>query len=98
MPTSLVMTFIGRDRQGLGHSIASRVAAQGGAWLESKLARLAGEFAGIVRVEAPTEKVEALKASLGELEAEGLRVTIQTSAAAEPDKRAGVKIELICLD
>ena len=98
MPTSLVMTFIGRDRPGLVNAIASRVAAQGGAWLESKLARLAGEFAGIVRVEAPAGKVEALKAALSELAAEGLRVTVETSSAAEPEIRANVTLDLLCLD
>ena len=98
MPTSLVMTFIGRDRPGLVSSIASRVAAHGAAWLESWLARLAGHFAGIVRVEAAAEKIEALSAALRELEREGLRVTIEAGASAETKKRANVKLELLCLD
>jgi glycine cleavage system regulatory protein len=98
MPTSLVMTFIGLDRPGLVSSIASRVAAHEGAWLESRLARLAGHFAGIVRVEAAAEKIEALSAALRELEREGLRVTIEASAAPAQEKRASVKLELLCLD
>ena len=98
MPVSLVMTFIGRDRPGLVNAIASRVAAHGAAWLESRLARLAEHFAGIVRVAAPPEKIEALTAALRELEREGLRVTIEAGASTEPEKRAGVKLELLCLD
>jgi glycine cleavage system regulatory protein len=62
------------------------------------LARLAGEFAGIVRVEAPAARVAALTASLRELETQGLRVTIAASHADEEVKRAGVKLELLCLD
>jgi len=98
MLCTLVMTFIGRDRPGLVNMIASRVADEGGAWLESRLARLAGEFAGIVRVEAPAARVAALTASLRELETQGLRVTIAASHADEEVKRAGVKLELLCLD
>ncbi len=98
MPTSLVMTFIGRDRPGLVKAIANRVAAGGGAWMESRLARLAGEFGGIVRGEAPQDRIAALTAALGALETEGLRVTIQSSAAAPEDRRALVTLELIGLD
>jgi len=98
MPSTLVMTFIGRDRPGLVNTIASRIAAEGGAWLESKLARLGGEFAGIVRVESPSDKVAALTAALRELEAQGFRVTIEASQAVEETKRASMKLELLCLD
>ena len=98
MPASLVMTFIGQDRPGLVNVIASRVAAHSAMWLESKLARLAGEFAGIVRVEAPDDKVEALTASLRQLEADGLVVTVHPASSAPDEKRASVRLELLCLD
>jgi len=53
----LVMTFVGTDRPGLVNAISACVADNGGGWLESRLARLAGQFAGIVRIEAPTASV-----------------------------------------
>jgi glycine cleavage system regulatory protein len=82
MTTPLVLTFVGRDRPGLVNAISERVASAGGTWLESRLARLAGEFAGIVLVAAPEDKFEALAAALAGLETAGLRVTISPSAPA----------------
>ena len=82
MTTPLVLTFVGRDRPGLVNAISERIAAAGGTWLESRLARLAGEFAGVVLVAAPQDKFEALAATLAGLETAGLRVTISPSVAA----------------
>jgi glycine cleavage system regulatory protein len=84
MTTPLVLTFVGRDRPGLVNAISERVAAAGGTWLDSRLARLAGEFAGIVLVAAPEDKLEALAGALSGLETAGLRLTISPSAAAAP--------------
>jgi glycine cleavage system regulatory protein len=95
---ALVLTFVGEDRPGHVNAIASRIAAEGGAWLESRLARLAGEFAGIVRVEAPDERVEALTASLHALATSGLAVTVAEAHADEREKPEIVTLELLCLD
>ena len=80
--TSLVLTFIGRDRPGLVNAISHKVAAAGGSWLESRLARLAGEFAGILLVGVPEANVAAFSATLRDLEASGLRITVERSDAA----------------
>ena len=50
MPT-LVLTLIGPDRAGLVEAVAAVVADHGGNWLESRMSRLAGQFAGILEVE-----------------------------------------------
>ena len=50
---SLILTIVGPDRPGLVRALSEAVAARGGSWLESRMARLAGQFAGIVLVEAP---------------------------------------------
>ena len=60
MQTSIVMTVLGKDRPGLVSGLAHTVANHGGNWLESRMARLAGQFAGIVRIECPPESVELL--------------------------------------
>jgi len=51
MLATLVMTVIGADRPGLVQMVAARVADHGGNWLESRMCRLGGQFAGILRVE-----------------------------------------------
>jgi len=75
MPTSLVLTIVGPDRPGLVNLISDRATEHGANWLESRMANLAGQFAGIVLLQIPDAKVEALVKSLGEFEAQGLRVT-----------------------
>jgi glycine cleavage system regulatory protein len=74
---SLILTVIGPDRPGLVRALSQAVAARGGSWLESRMARLAGQFAGIVRVDAP----EALLHDLHALESEGLRIVAQRAHA-----------------
>ncbi len=96
--TDLVMTFLGPDRPGLVNAISSRVAADGGAWLESRLARLAGVFAGIVRVAVPADRIEALTASLKGLEAQGLKVTVAGAQAEERAQPRLLTLDLLCLD
>ena len=64
MQVPLVMTVIARDRTGLVESIARLVAAEGGNWLESRMCRLGGEFAGILRIVVPADRRAALEKSL----------------------------------
>jgi glycine cleavage system regulatory protein len=75
MQISLVMTIIAPDRTGLVESIARAVAENGGNWLESRMCRLGGEFAGILRVEIPAEKKSTLLAALQKIS--GLNVTVR---------------------
>ena len=76
MQSLLVMTVIGRDRPGLVESVAALVAEHGGNWLESRMSRLGGQFAGILRVEVPGESEPPLVAALKELASRGLTVVV----------------------
>ena len=77
MPSTLVLTVIGPDQPGLVETLSATVAEHGGSWEGSRMARLAGQFAGILEVQLPTEKVGALNAALGRLASRGLRVQIE---------------------
>lgn len=77
---NLILTVIGPDRPGLVRALAQAVANQGGSWLESRMARLGGQFAGIVRIEAP----ETILGELHHLEQHGLRVTAEPVEPAAP--------------
>ena len=72
------MTIIGKDRTGLVESIARIVAEHGGNWLESRMCRLGGEFAGILRIHVPAAKHPALVSALKELQSQGLTVVAQS--------------------
>jgi glycine cleavage system regulatory protein len=90
MASSLILTVVGPDRPGLVRTLAQTVAAHGGSWLESRMARLGGQFAGIVRVEAP----DSLLADLRALENEGLRIVVQSGTSAETAVPAGERLAL----
>jgi glycine cleavage system regulatory protein len=81
--TSLTLTLIGRDRPGLVSSLSERVAAAGGNWLESRMARLAGQFAGILLVDVPEAGLDRLVADLEALAGEGLHATVERGLGEE---------------
>jgi glycine cleavage system regulatory protein len=84
METTLVMTILGQDRPGLVEAVAGIVSRHGGNWLESRMSRLGGQFAGILRVRAPEDRREALVASLQSLGPQGLTVVIYAESGTEP--------------
>ncbi|MFA5265189.1 MAG: ACT domain-containing protein [Opitutaceae bacterium] len=94
MLSNLTMTIIAGDRPGLVQLVADRVAAHGGNWLESRMCRLGGQFAGIVRVAVPSDKASSLEKSLSELEKQGLRILIHTEGAAEISSKKGTLVKL----
>lgn len=59
-----VITFTGADRPGIVDRLASVVEAHGGNWEESRMATLAGRFAGILLVAVPPDQGEAMVAAL----------------------------------
>ena len=90
MTQSLVITFIARDRPGLIDRISSTVAQAGGNWLESRMVRLAEQFAGIARIEMPKGDIAALRKALDALNAEGFHVTLEDAAGpAAPAPKTG---------
>ncbi|MCQ4345916.1 ACT domain-containing protein [Pseudomonas stutzeri] len=72
----LVLTVMAPDRPGLVETLAKCVAEQGGNWLESRMARMAGQFAGILRVAVPAERHQALEQALLALAGQGVRVLL----------------------
>jgi glycine cleavage system regulatory protein len=80
MQLPLVMTVIGKDRPGLVESIARLVAKHGGNWLESRMCRLGGEFAGILRVHVDSAEEPGLQQELQALQAQGITVVARASA------------------
>lgn len=95
----LVLTLIGPDRPGLVERVAETVAAGGGNWLESRMAHLAGQFAGILRVEVPANKADALVAAIRSLGDTGLRLIIEPTVPPETAQLGrAVALELVGQD
>jgi glycine cleavage system regulatory protein len=93
----LVLTLIGPDRPGIVDSVSEAVAAHGGNWLDSRMAHLAGKFAGVLCVEVDEEHVDALEEALGRLEVSGLRVIVERGVPMEAPPQV-MHIELLGLD
>jgi glycine cleavage system regulatory protein len=100
MPASLILTIVGPDRPGLVNLISEKVTALGGNWLESRMANLAGQFAGIVHLHVPEASAEPLIAAFRELEAQqGLRIVVTRGSegqGAAPGRR--MRLELVGQD
>lgn len=98
MLATLVMTVIGADRPGLVQMVAARVADHGGNWLESRMCRLGGQFAGILRVEVAQARRDELVNALRTLEVDGLRVIIHAEGGIRMGQPAGgalARVELV---
>jgi glycine cleavage system regulatory protein len=94
MRDTLVLTVIGADRPGLVEALAERISAAGGNWEASHMARLGGQFAGIVQVTVDRAAVDAVVAALRGLDAVGLQVTARPSGAGAPAAPAGERVRL----
>ena len=99
MTSSLVLIVIGPDRPGIVDALSTTIAAHGANWLESRMAHLAGHFAGLLRVGVPDAHSAALRRALRALESEGLRVLVEAGAATEADAESrAFALELVGLD
>ena len=94
----LVLTLIGQDRPGIVDSVSEVVAAHDGNWLESRMAHLAGKFAGVLRVEVPERQAVALEQALARLEGSGLRIVVERSVPAVAPRLRAMEIEMLGLD
>lgn len=94
--TSLVVTAIGTDRPGIVSLLSDRARGFGANWAGSRMASLAGQFAGMVRFEVSVENAEPLATALRGLESAELRLVIALSEATPvPAGRRIVKLDLV---
>lgn len=100
MPTtSLVLTLLGQDRPGLVDSIAQTVAEHGGNWVESRMAHLAGQFAGILRVDVEESRAKELTTAIQTLTAAGLESMVCAEPiVAAPSDSPVVRLSLVGQD
>ena len=95
MQSILVLTFLAEDRPGLVEKLSDAVTQEGGNWLESRMARLAGQFAGIVKVEIPQDRVAPFRDALRDLEGEGFRLDVETASDPRPTAGNVLSLDLI---
>jgi glycine cleavage system regulatory protein len=95
---TLVLTAIGDDHAGLVRELSGVIADHGGNWETSRMAHLAGKFAGIVMVTVPDESAKALIRDLRPLEERGL-LDITAELTTEPTPLESIlTLELVGMD
>ncbi len=88
--TTIIATVVGADRPGLVELLSETIARHDGNWTESRLAHLAGQFAGMVQIEVNEASVSSLTGDLESLAGKGLSVSVVSggeAAAASPDSQ-----------
>ena len=94
--TALVATVIGPDRPGIVSTLSACAERHDANWASSRMARLAGEFAGMVHFDVPRGNAEALAAALKALESSGLHVSVARSeGGAIVAGLRGVELQLV---
>jgi glycine cleavage system regulatory protein len=95
MRTSLVLTVIGDDKPGIVERLSDEILAAGANWEESRMARLAGKFAGLLRVSVESDRAEALAGRLTTLRAGGLTIVAEPSGGSPADAIRTIRLELL---
>lgn len=91
----LVLTVIAPDQPGLVERVAQCVADHGGNWLESRMSRMAGQFAGILRVAVPAKARAELIDALQGLSAHGIRVVLADSGVEPSSTWKPILLDLV---
>jgi len=95
----LVFTVIAKDRPGLVERMADVIAGTGGNWIESSMARLGGEFAGIVRIAIDGMRSDELVAQLRALAEDGIDITLRSDQdGTDLPMGASAHLDLVCQD
>jgi glycine cleavage system regulatory protein len=95
MQTSLVLTVNGDDKPGIVQQLSEEILAAGANWEESRMARLAGKFAGLLRVSVDADRAEALAARLTTLRAGGLTIVAERSGGSAAEADRTIHLELL---
>lgn len=95
MRASLVLTIIGDDKPGIVEQLSDQVLATGANWEESRMARLGGKFAGLLRLTVDGDRADALAAELTSLETVGLTIVVERSSEQNTGSYRTVRLELL---
>jgi len=91
----LIVTVFAPDKPGQVEQIASCIADHGGNWLESRMTHMAGQFAGILRVDVPAESQTELRNALQGLSSYGIRVQFAEIGAEPASHWKPINMELV---
>jgi glycine cleavage system regulatory protein len=86
--TQLILTVICDDKPGVVEQLAQTISKHHGNWLESRMAHLAGKFAGILQVAIAETHQHELRTALAKLELAGYKIVVENAVAvSKPECR-----------
>jgi glycine cleavage system regulatory protein len=91
----LVLTVLAADKAGLVEKVAQCISEHNGNWLESRMARMAGQFAGILRVAVPAESYDELVNALQALKGDEIHVQIAGAGSEQSCTWKPIAMELV---
>lgn len=95
---TFTLTCIGDDRPGLVSELSAPISAHGASWKRSQMARLGGKFAGILLVDVPDDRADALVSDLTALKDVGLLVTLERTDVPAQHRSVRMSLELLGAD
>lgn len=98
MKRIFVLTIIGPDHPGIVQRLSHILSDNGANWLQSRMANLAGEFAGILHAEVDRQHYDKMLEQLHELATEGLQVTVKDAQEAPPVPTTTHQLEVVGSD
>lgn len=97
MKKQLVFTVLSKDQPGIVSRISEVVNDHQASWMDSRMSQLAGQFAGVILVEAEAEHIQGLENALANLSQEsGISVHFSESDTSVGDSDQKLhEIELV---
>lgn len=94
MFTHLLISIISDDKPGVVEALAETISQESGNWLESRLTKLSGKFAGVIRVSVKKDHVDQLESKCQQLQEKGIWTKIDhidsDNATAEGKRTAHI--------
>ncbi|MGB0920763.1 MAG: glycine cleavage system protein R [Alphaproteobacteria bacterium] len=90
----IVLTMMADDRPGLVRAVSDCVVSHGGNWLESRMAQLAGKFAGVILIEVSDSSHADLLAALQALASDDIALTVQAGDDVDPGDAQAVVLKV----
>ncbi|MTI17706.1 glycine cleavage repressor GcvR [Rhodobacteraceae bacterium RKSG542] len=98
MKKELILTVVASDQPGRVSEISRVIAENDGSWVDSAMARLGGQFAGVLRVGVPAASVAKLEEGLAGLAASGIAVTVQEHGEEKAPEGAIASLSIVGQD
>jgi len=97
---NFVITLLGRDRLGIVESFSKMVTEHGGAWCESRVLQVEGQFGGVFLADVKPENADLFESALRKtFEAEFTLGIVRSAAGAQPQAVHNTfRVRVICSD